>query len=231
MLDTAHSVGIAALIGDPARAAMLGVLQDGKALTASELAAVAAITKQAASSHLGKLVDGGVLRVVAQGRHRYFQLASADVSAALERSIGVARRARVTARSPGPRNPALRRARRCYGHLAGALGVEGFDVFVARGLLSLTQAPDTTATLALTPAGLRFFSRLNIDPVALGHAHRALCRPCLDWSMRRYHLAGSLGKALLDFCYRNRWARPVPGSRVVQFSLAGETQFREMLIT
>ena len=229
MRNTSGFVGMAALIGDQVRAAMLVALVDGKALTASELASRVAITKQSARSHLAKLVDGDVLRVIAQGPHRYFQLASADVAAVLESSLGVAQYRRTAARSPGPRDPALRRARRCYGHLAGELAVEAFDAFLTRGLLSLTQATDTVDTLALTPAGLRFFSRLDIDPAALGHTRRPVCRPCLDWSMRRYHLAGSLGTALLEFCYRNGWAKPAPGSRVVQFSAEGEAQFRKML--
>ena len=229
MLHTSGSVGIAALIGDQVRAAMLVALLDGEALTASELAALVAVRKQSASLHLATLVDSGLLRVIVQGPHRYFQLASADVAATLISSPGVAKGNRVAARLPGPRSPALRHARRCYGHLAGELGVEAFDAFVARGMLSLIQATDAADTLALTPAGLRFFSRLNIDPTPRGNSRQPICRPCLDWSTRRYHLAGSLGNGLLEFSYRNGWAEPVPGSRVVQFSPAGETQFRRML--
>lgn len=210
---------------------MLGALPDGKALTAAELAAVAATTKQAASSHPDKLVGGGLVRIVAQGRHRYFQLANADVAGTLDGVMDVSKRSRRAARLPGPRNSALRQARRCYGHLAAALAVEVFDAFVARGMLSLTRAGGSTDTLALTLAGLRFFGRLNFDPAPRRHSRRPVCRPCLDWSMRRYHLAGSLGTALLEFCYRNDWAEPVPESRVVQFSPAGEAQFRKMLIT
>lgn len=228
MKDAPGFVGIAALLGDQARASMLNALMSGRALTASELAASAGITKQTASSHLAKLVDAGLLSVAAQGRHRYFRLAAADVAAMLESIMGVAQRTRTSSALPGPRDPALRRARRCYDHLAGELAVDAYDAFVERGLLQLKLAADSTETLALTRPGHDFFSGLGMD-LDFSQSRRPVCRPCLDWSERRNHLAGNLGKVLLEFLYSKRWAKPAKDSRIVQITAASEAKFREML--
>jgi len=230
MKESPSFVAIAALLGDQARATILNALMGGEALTASELAAVANITKQTASSHLGKLVEARLLSVQSQGRHRYFQLESPDVASMLESIMGVAQRSRTARMLPGPRDPALRRARRCYDHLAGELAVEVYDSFVSRDFIRLTRQADSKDTLALTPAGQDFFGTLGIDFVAIGNSRRPVCRPCLDWSVRRHHLAGVLGKALLDCCYEKRWAVPVAGSRIVRFSPAGEQSFRRTLL-
>ena len=169
-----------------------------------------------------------MLRVVPQGRHRYFQLAAPDVAVMLESMMGVAQRRREVASGCGPRDPALRRARRCYDHLAGSLAVDAFEAFVARGLLRLTPSAESTDTLVLTAKGERFFAERGIAVAEPGNARRPVCRPCLDWSVRRHHLAGSLGKALLDHCLARRWAGPVKGSRIIRFSADGEAQFRTL---
>ena len=230
MKDAPSFVTIAALLGDQARAAMLNSLMGGEALTASELAADANITKQTASSHLSKLVNAGLLRVQPQGRHRYFQLAEADVATMLESIMGVAQRTRSTRALPGPRDPQLRKARRCYDHLAGELAVDAYDSFVERGFIRLSRQKDSRDTLELTQDGCSFFHALGIDTDHPGASRRAVCRPCLDWSMRRHHLAGGLGEALLKFCYRKRWAKPVEGTRVVRFGAVGESKFRKAFL-
>ena len=195
MKDAPSFVEIGALLGDQARAMILNRLMNGEALTASELAGEANVTKQTASVHLSKLVDSGLLTVQSQGRHRYFQLAAADVAAMLESIMGVAERTRGKRKLPGPKDPALRRARRCYDHLAGELAVEAYDAFLQRGLVDLSRNDDSPDTLALTAAGVDFFSSVGVDIDTLAKARRPVCRPCLDWSVRRHHLAGSLGKA------------------------------------
>ncbi|HRO04706.1 MAG TPA: winged helix-turn-helix domain-containing protein, partial [Terricaulis sp.] len=121
---------IAAMVGDPARANMLTALLNGEALTPSELALEANVTKQTASSHLTKLTASGLVKVEAQGRHRYYRLADADVAGLLETLMGVAARAKALRTRPGPKEPALRHARLCYDHLAGELGVGLYDAFV-----------------------------------------------------------------------------------------------------
>ena len=211
---------LGALIGDPARANMLTALMSGKALTPSELAAVAGVTMQTASAHLAKLEAGGLLKVRNQGRHRYFSLADDSVGALLERMMGLAaEKGHVRVRT-GPKDPALRRARVCYNHLAGELGVHMFDSLRRRGLLI-----DGADALELSLEGRAFMTDFGIDVAGIGAARRPLCKPCLDWSARRSHLAGSLGVALLDQIYALRWARREDGSRVVRFSDRGEQAF------
>jgi DNA-binding transcriptional ArsR family regulator len=222
MKDGPSIVGIAALIGDHARAEILTALMTGQALTATELADVAGVTKQTVSTHLAKLVDAHLLTVASQGRHRYFRLADRDVAQLLESLMGVAYRAGAVRIRSSPREPALRKARVCYDHLAGELGVLVYDSLEQRRLLRSGQhGPE------LTPQGQRFCETIGIDVEALARQRRSLCRACLDWSMRRSHLAGAVGAAVLDRCLDMGWARRIKGSRVVSFSAAGEKVFRE----
>jgi DNA-binding transcriptional ArsR family regulator len=223
MSDGPDIARIAGLIGEPARAAMLTALLDGRALTASELAGTAGVTRPTASAHLAKLVDGRLLALEAQGRHRYFRLADDEVAHALEALLGVAFRSRPTRLVTGPREPALRKARVCYDHLAGELGVLAFDRFQKRRFLR--HGDDG---LQLTGAGERFFAGLGVD-LAPAPSRRAACRVCLDWSERRHHLAGAVGASFLDRVYAMRWARREKGSRVVLFTPAGERAFLEAL--
>jgi len=229
MKDSPSIVGIAALIGDQARASMLSALMGGQALTASELAAEANITKQTASSHLNKLLDAGLICVQAQGRHRYFQLAAADVATLLESLMGVAHRTRAARSSPGPRNPALRKARVCYDHLAGELAVEFYDAIVRKRLVRLCKSGDNADPIALTNKGAEVFRTIGIDTACFAKSRRPVCRPCLDWSVRRHHLAGVLGQAVLDHCYAKKWAKRVEGTRIVKFTARGEKHFRKIL--
>jgi DNA-binding transcriptional ArsR family regulator len=222
MENTPGIATVAALIGDRARAEMLLALMSGQAQTATELAGAAAITKQTASSHLTKLVDAGLLDVVAQGRHRYFRIADRQVARLIENLIGVAER--VGARQDfGPRDVAMRKARVCYDHLAGDLGVLVHDSMQQRRMLRATADG-----LALTDAGTTFAEVFGIDVAALERERRPLCRSCLDWSARRYHLAGALGAAILDRCIALGWARRVARTRVMSFSTPGERAFRRL---
>jgi DNA-binding transcriptional ArsR family regulator len=222
MKDGPNIARIAALIGDHARAEILTALVAGQALTATELAQVAGVTKQTVSTHLAKLLDARLLAAESQGRHRYFRLADRDVAGLLENLMGVAYRAGALRVRPGPREPALRKARVCYDHLAGELGVLVYDSLAQRHLLQVGEgAPQ------LTRQGERFFRELGIDMAKLTGERRPLCRACLDWSMRRHHLAGALGAAILKRCYDAGWARRVRGSRVVSFSDGGERALRE----
>jgi DNA-binding transcriptional ArsR family regulator len=222
MEDGPHIAGIAALIGDRARAEILTALLAGQALTATELAAIAGVTKQTVSAHLSKLLDAGLLAVQSQGRHKYFRLADRDVAHVLEGLMGVAQRTGALRLKSSPREPALRKARVCYDHLAGELGVLALDSLEKRRLVR--RAGDG---IELTKNGREFCGSLGLGVDANGRHRRALCRPCLDWSVRRNHLAGALGAALLAKCYERGWAKRVPGTRVVQFSPAGERAFRE----
>ncbi len=222
MKDGPDIVKIAALIGDHARAEVLTALMGGRALTATELAAGANVTKQTISGHLAKLVDAGLLAVEAQGRHRYFRLADDDIAHLLESLMGVAARVGSVRLRSSPREPAMRRARVCYDHLAGELGVFVFDSLRERRALELGADG-----LALTAAGTALFAQFGIDTAAVRAQRRVFCRSCLDWSERRHHLAGALGAALLARMVALGWAVRDSPSRVVRFSSQGETALRD----
>jgi DNA-binding transcriptional ArsR family regulator len=222
MKDGPNIVGIAALIGERARADILTALMAGQALTATELAEVAGVTKQTISAHLSKLLEAKLLASQSQGRHKYFRLADRDVAGLLESLMGVAQRAGAVRLKSSPREPALRKARVCYDHLAGDLAVLALDSLEKRRFVRRVDE-----ALELTRAGREFCASLGVDPEAPAGQRRPVCRPCLDWSVRRNHLAGSLGAALLHHCYARGWAKRVPGTRVVSFSPAGERAFRE----
>lgn len=208
---------IAKLLGDPARAEMLAALMGGQALTATELAATAGITKQTASAHLSKLLDANLLSVQNQGRHRYFQLEE-DVAGLIETLMGVAYRTGAVRLRSSPREPALREARVCYDHLAGDKGVHIFESLLARDFLD--RSCDAAV---LTPEGIRFFEKLGLDMTQLASSRRPLCRCCLDWSARRHHLGGAVGAALLELMIQGSWARRVKNARIVTFTPAGHT--------
>jgi DNA-binding transcriptional ArsR family regulator len=221
MKDGPNIVRIAALIGERARADILTALMANNALTATELSQVAGVTKQTISAHLAKLLDARLLAVETQGRHRYFRLADPDVAQLLETLMGVAFRSGAVRARLSPREPALRKARVCYDHLAGDLGVQVYES-LQRGKLLSAGASD----LALTAAGAAFVRDLGIDLDALTERKRSVCRACLDWSVRRHHLAGALGAALLARFCELGWARRANNSRVVEFSPRGEKALR-----
>ncbi|WP_372570614.1 ArsR/SmtB family transcription factor [Ruegeria jejuensis] len=220
MKDGPDIARIAALIGDPARANMLGALMSGKALTASELAHEAGITPQTASSHLRKLLEGGLVRLRGQGRHRYYALSGHDVAETLESLMGLAAgRGHLRTRT-GPRDAALRKARVCYNHLAGERGVALYRSMIAEKLL--VEADDD---VSLTPKGEGFAEEFGIDMAALRSKRAPLCRPCLDWSAREHHLAGSFGRAMLTRMEALGWLTRQPHSRVIRFTTQGEAAF------
>jgi DNA-binding transcriptional ArsR family regulator len=212
---------VAALAGDPARANMLAALSGGMALTASELAAEAGVTLQTASSHLAKLESAGLIAATRQGRHRYFCLADNDVAQMLEAIMSVAARTGQLRTRPGPRDPALRRARVCYDHLAGEMGVGLLD-----NLLSTDRIARDSDGLRLTKAGADFMNGFRIDVDRLFAERRPMCRACLDWSMRRHHLGGALGAALLKRFEELKWVARIGESRALRFSPTGETALR-----
>ncbi|MEP4771023.1 MAG: winged helix-turn-helix domain-containing protein [Roseibium sp.] len=225
MKDGPDIARIGALIGDPARANILTALMSGKALTATELAAEAGITGQTASSHLKKLMDGGLLDQAKQGRHRYFTLAGPDVSATLEAVMGLAARKGHLRTRTGPKDPAMRAARVCYDHLAGDMAVKIFDSLQDRGFLTTSS---DKGGIGLTADGEAFVADFGIDLVTLISNRRPLCRACLDWSERRNHLAGSLGAAFLTRFKEQNWLRQETNSRTVQISPEGQAALREL---
>ncbi len=214
---------IGALIGDPARANMLTALMGGRALTATELASAAGITLQTASSHLSKLEAGGLVAQRKQGRHRYFALLDDEVGLLLEGLMGFAATRGFLRARPGPKDPALRKARVCYNHLAGDFGVRMLDRMVADGHVTIDGDE-----AALTKSGEERMRQLGIDVDALRGQRRPVCRTCLDWSERRSHLAGSLGEALLSRFIDRGWARRSNDSRAIHFTPTGERAFCDL---
>ena len=221
MDDTPGVAAIAGLIGDRTRATILMGLMEGRSVTASELARAASVTKQTASAHLSKLVDARLVAVANAGRHRYFRIADHHVAGVIESLVGLAHRLGATPIETGPSDPAMRKARVCYDHLAGDLGVLVFDSLSQQGCLRTGGAAP-----ALTDSGERFCDDMGIAVAVLEEGRRPVCLACLDWSVRRHHLAGALGAAILNRIYALGWARRQRGSRVVLFSAAGEQSLR-----
>lgn len=211
---------VAACAGDPARANMLSVLVDGRAFTAGELSSAANIMPQTASGHLARMVDAGLLIVAQQGRHRYYRLASPQVAQMLEGMMVVAA-ADPAARRFGPRDEAMRFARTCYDHLAGQLAIAIADRLVESGYLVLADDGGE-----ITPAGRAFFSKQGLD--LKPQPHRVFCRPCLDWSERRYHLAGTLGTRIKESFFERQWIRQKAGHRTVTLTTLGRAKLRDI---
>ncbi len=215
---------IGALIGDRTRARMLAALMSGRALTATELATIADISASTASAHLARLTSGRLLRRTAQGRHRYFKLASPTVAAMLETLL-------VVAAQPGgerpraPRiDPRLREARACYDHLAGRLGVDLADVLVARGAIRLDEDAGE-----ITPAGAELLVSLGVELPDAARSSRRPCQPCMDWTERRPHIAGALGAALLERFIALGWLQRAAEGRAVAVTSAGQRGFAARL--
>jgi DNA-binding transcriptional ArsR family regulator len=214
----------AELIGHPARAAMLGALMDDRGLPATELAAAAGVTAPTASSHLARLLDGGLLTVERHGRHRYYRLAGHAVAEAVEAL------ARIAPPGPSPAPAAessageLRAARTCYDHLAGVLGVALADALQGDGTLERRDGAFT-----LTAEGEARLQGLGVDLDAVRGQRRAFARACLDWSERRDHVAGALGAALLRRLLELGWIERDDRSRAVRVTAAGRTALPERL--
>lgn len=235
MRGDADIARIGALVADPARARMLMALGDGRALAASVLADEAGVAASTASSHLAKLVEGGLLDVQSHGRHRYFALASPQVGALIETLAGMAPAAPVRSLREGTRANALRKARTCYDHLAGRLGAGLMGALLERDLLvggdgtfaaeaaerDRLSAPGSDHDYRLTERGRDELSEFGIDLDALAGRSRPLIRSCVDWSEQRHHLAGALGAALADRMLELGWVSRARRGRAVHISQEG----------
>jgi DNA-binding transcriptional ArsR family regulator len=223
MIGPLDMAGVAALVGDPARATMLAALMDGRALTATELALDAGVSPQTASGHLGKLVDAHLLTVLKQGRHRYHRLASPLIGRMLEGIMAVAAiEAPPRHRPRSARDDAMCFARTCYDHLAGRLGVALADALVERGVVQLDDDGGQ-----VTAEGRRFLDDFGIGDDAARARRNAFCRPCLDWSERRWHLGGRLGVDLARRCLDLGWIERRRDSRAVILTPKGRSGFEE----
>ena len=215
----------AALIGEPARAAMLLALFDDRSLPATALAWAAGVSPQTASNHLAKLVDGGLVVAVQQGRHRYYRLTGPEVAHALEALSRLSPLPRPLDPPLSPLARRLREGRTCYDHLAGRLGVALADAFERDGLIEA----DGIDRYRLTEAGHERLATLGVDPASLKIGARGLARPCLDWTERRRHLAGPLAAALLRRFVTLGWIERASGSRAAYVTALGRRELEGAL--
>jgi DNA-binding transcriptional ArsR family regulator len=214
---------IAALVGDPARANILSALADGRALTAGELAYAAGVSPQTASGHLAKLTEARLLALAKQGRHRYYRLATPLVGRMLESIMAVAANAPPRYRPAGKFDAALRLARTCYDHFAGRLGVGLADGLCTQGHVVLGEDGGE-----VTESGVIVLSRFGLDFDELRRKRRVYCRPCLDWTERRPHLAGAVGAGLATRCFDLGWVKRKRDSRALTITERGRDGFREV---
>ncbi|HEY2273244.1 MAG TPA: winged helix-turn-helix domain-containing protein [Jatrophihabitantaceae bacterium] len=236
---------VAALFADPTRARILAALTDGRALPASVLADESGVAASTASEHLGRLVDGGLLTVERSGRHRYFRLADDRVAAAIESLATLAPQLPVRSLRASTRAAALRRARTCYDHLAGRLGVAVTESLIRQAALERTDgradneradgdrlaSPVSVHPYRLGPAAGAVFGDLGVDVAALevpSH-RRPVLRFCVDWSEQRHHLAGALGAAMLTRMRDADWVRSLPAPRAVELTAVGRARLGEIL--
>jgi DNA-binding transcriptional ArsR family regulator len=214
---------IASVVGDPARLSILLALMDGRARTAKELAFLARVAASTASGHLAKLLDSRLVAVEPQGRHRYYRIASVLVAEMVEAMSVVAGE---TTRAD-PRlariDPVLAAARTCYNHLAGRLGVALADALRRRGDLVFADGVGE-----ITKQGQAFFKGLGIDAQGSGSRGRVFCKPCLDWTERRHHLAGTLGAALCEHCLGSGWLQRSRDSRALTITADGRAAFTNL---
>jgi DNA-binding transcriptional ArsR family regulator len=209
---------LAAMIADPSRAKMLTALLGGKALTATELALEADITAQTASNHLSKLLEKELLVVRKQGRHKYFQLAGTHIARLLENLMVLSHN--IKSIKTGPSDNNLKVSRVCYDHMAGEIAVALYDALLRQGFIV-----DNIDHCTLSPAGKRFFISLGATLSTITNKTRPLCRPCLDWSERRSHLAGTLGQWVLNDALQKGWATRDLVTRAIHFSSHGKRAF------
>ena len=215
---------IGALIGSPARAGMLAALFDGQAMTATELAQIANVAPATASEHLAKLTAARLLLCEAHGRHRYYRIAGPEVAEALEPLVHLTPMPPVPLRVPSPEVEAMRRARLCYDHLAGALGVQMTEAMISRGFLAPRDRD-----FDLTESGSGFCHGLGVDVDAARRKRRVFARQCLDWSERKPHLAGALGAAIAEATFASGWIERTERRREVRVTRTGAAALAEHL--
>src|SRR5829696_6025584 len=215
---------VASVVGDPARLRILPSLMDGRARTAKELAFLAGIAAPTASGHLSKLLDSRLVAVEPQGRHRYYRIASPLVAQMVETMSVVAGETSRTHSRLRRVDPALAAARTCYDHLAGRLGVAIADALQAHGHIAFGDGAGEVTT-----SGRAFFAGLGLDLAEAGQGRRVFCKPCLDWTERRHHLAGAVGAAFCAHCVSAGWVRRLRDNRAVEVSAEGRAALSDLL--
>lgn len=215
----------AKLIADPTRALMLAALMDGRALPSGELAYAASISAQTASAHLSKLLEGGLLAVEKEGRHRYYRLSGPAVAEALERLSTLGNITPPRQKPLNAKAQKLQFARTCYDHLAGRLGVAVTQGLQARGYIIAVADKQ----FQVSAAGVDWFASIGLHISTLQPTRRGLARQCLDWTERTHHLAGPLGVALMEQLITNGWLKRSSKTRAVYVTPKGYIELKRQL--
>ncbi|KFM94449.1 winged helix-turn-helix domain-containing protein [Paenibacillus macerans] len=213
---------IASMVSDASRSAILNALMDGRFHAAGELARMAGIQPQTASFHLAKMVDAGLIAVEKQGRHRYYGIRNPEVAQVMESLLSIAPPVKIKSLRQSAEEQALRKARTCYDHLAGNLGVSLTQSLVREGILL-----EGENGFEVTKNGEAFFENFQIDLNRVKRKRRSFSHKCLDWSERRHHLAGALGHALLDRLLELNWVQRLPNTRAVKITPQGKAGLKE----
>lgn len=212
---------IATLIGDPTRATIMWTLLEGKAFTATELAITINTSPQNISMHLSKLVQANLLVVESQGRHKYYRFARKEIAYAIEAMISLVPPIVNTKKTKSEKVSAIKYCRTCYDHLAGKVGVALTDSLLQQQLIT-----DNETGFEISPEGEKWFNEFGIPLSVLKQQKRSFLRPCLDWSERRPHMAGSFATALLDKMVLEDWFRKINGSRALVVTAKGKTELQ-----
>jgi DNA-binding transcriptional ArsR family regulator len=215
---------IATLIGDPTRATIMWTLLEGKAFTATELAITVTTSPQNISMHLTKLVQANLLVVESQGRHKYYRFARKEIAYAIEAMISLVPPSISIQSTKTEKISGIKHCRTCYDHLAGKVGVALTDSLLQQQLLV-----DTSGGFEISSEGEKWFTEFGIPLTALKQQKRSFLRPCLDWSERRPHIAGSFATALLDKMLLEDWLRKTKDSRALIVTAKGKKEFQSRL--
>ncbi|TDW47230.1 ArsR family transcriptional regulator [Flavobacterium sp. 270] len=211
-------IKIASLIGDPTRAAIMWTLLDGKAFTATELSIAVNTSPQNISMHLAKLLEAGLLCVEKQGRNKYYRFSTKEVAYVIESMASLAPPALSQKKNTDKHSP-IKHCRTCYDHLAGKIGVA-----VAESLLEQNIILDADHKFEVSREGEKWFSDFGINLEEIKKQRRLFLKPCLDWSERKNHIAGSVGASLLDKMIADDWLRKTKDSRAIQITGKGEKE-------
>ncbi len=214
---------VAGIIGDPTRATILWTLLDGKALTATELAIAADTTAQNVSMHLSKLTQAEFLSVEAQGRHRYYRYSRKEIAYAVEALASLISNKTFTTKQLKDEISPIEHCRTCYDHLAGKTGV-----LITESLIRQKIILNYKNKFELSSKGEKWFEKFGVDTTGILSQRRSFLRPCLDWTERRHHMAGSLAAAMLQMMMQQDWIRRTKNSRAVIVTGKGRKNFYEL---
>jgi DNA-binding transcriptional ArsR family regulator len=209
---------VASIISEPSRAAILVALLDGRLHPASELALMSGIKPQTGSFHLSKMMELQLISCEQSGRHRYYKL-NPEVAPVLESLLSITPPVEVKSFKQASQTKAIKKARTCYDHFAGEFGVALTEALVMSSILS-----EGEQEFFLTDKGYNFLNDFGINIEEIRKSKRSFSRKCLDWSERKYHLAGALGKAIVNRFYELKWVEPMTGSRAVKVTALGKAE-------